>query len=255
MKIVRFIADGEDQARIGLLEEETVFETSGGIFGPYKKTGASFAADQVSFLAPCDPSKVVCVGLNYKDHAEESSSDLPEEPLLFLKPSSAVIGPGDDIVLPSNSRRIDFEAELAVVMGKRAKGVSQAESLEYVLGYTCLNDVSARDFQMKDGQWTRAKGHDTFCPMGPAIVTGLDPTDLAVQAVSNGEIKQDSRTSFLIFNVPHLIEYISRIMTLEPGDIIATGTPAGVGPLAAGDTIEIKVEGVGSLVNPVVAES
>jgi 2-keto-4-pentenoate hydratase/2-oxohepta-3-ene-1,7-dioic acid hydratase in catechol pathway len=254
MKIVRFRAQGEDQARIGLLEEGMVHETSGGIFGPYTKTGASFTANQVSFLAPCDPSKVVCVGLNYKDHAEESSSDLPEEPLLFLKPPSAVIGPGDDIILPSNSRRIDFEAELAVVMGQRAKGVSKAESLEYVLGYTCLNDVSARDFQMKDGQWTRAKGHDTFCPMGPAITTGLDPTDLAVQAVSNGEIKQDSRTSFLIFNVPHLIEYISRVMTLEPGDIIATGTPAGVGPLTAGDTIEIRIEGVGSLVNPVVAE-
>jgi len=255
MKIVRFKIHGEDQARIGLLEEETVSETSGSIFGPYTKTGAAFDANQVSFLAPCDPSKVVCVGLNYKDHAEESSSDLPEAPLLFLKPPSAVIGPGDNIVLPSNSRRIDFEAELAVVISKRAKGVSEAEALEYVLGYTCLNDVSARDFQMKDGQWTRAKGHDTFCPMGPAIATGLNPLDLAVQAVSNGEIKQDSRTSFLIFNVPYLIEYISRVMTLEPGDVIATGTPAGVGPLVAGDTIEIKVEGVGSLKNPVVAES
>jgi len=255
MEIVRFIVNGEDQARIGLLEGETVFETSGSVFGPYKKTDAEFAADQVSFLAPCDPSKVVCVGLNYRDHAEESNADLPQEPLLFLKPPSAVIGPGDNIVLPSNSQRIDFEAELAVVIAKRAKGVSKAEALEYVLGYTCLNDVSARDFQMKDGQWARAKGHDTFCPVGPSIVTDLDPLDLGVQAVSNGEIKQDSRTSYLIFDVPLLIEYISRVMTLEPGDIIATGTPAGVGPLTAGDTIEIKIEGVGSLINPVVAES
>lgn len=255
MKIVRFKASEAGKAGTGLWEGDTVSEISGDIFGPFEKTGKFYASDRITFLAPCQPSKVVCVGLNYKDHAEESSAELPEEPLLFLKPPSAVIDPEAGILLPANSRRVDFEAELAVVIGKRAKGVSREESLEYVLGYTGLNDVSARDFQMKDGQWTRAKGHDTFCPLGPAIATGLDPSDLGVQAWLNGELKQDSRTSFLIFKVPHLIEYISRIMTLEPGDVIATGTPSGVGQLTAGDKIEIRIEGVGSLVNPVRSES
>ena len=252
MKIVRFKPNGEDRARTGLWEDAAVYEVSGDIFGPYDKTGRSYPEDEVSILPPSRPSKVICVGLNYKDHAEESNADLPEEPLLFMKPPSAIIGPGEGIIPAANSSRVDFEAELAIVMGRQAKNAAKEQALDYVLGYTCLNDVSARDFQMKDGQWTRAKGFDTFCPLGPAISTGLDPSDLAVQGILNGEVKQDSRTSFLIFNVPHLIEYISAVMTLEPGDVIATGTPAGVGPLNSGDTIEIRIENVGSLVNPVV---
>ncbi|MBW2091536.1 MAG: fumarylacetoacetate hydrolase family protein, partial [Deltaproteobacteria bacterium] len=192
-----------------------------------------------------------CLGLNYKDHAAEFNSDLPEEPLLFLKPASSVIGPGAPIICPPQSKRVDYEAELAVVIGREANHVPASEALTYVLGYTCLNDVTARDLQQKDGQWTRAKGFDTFCPLGPAIETDLDPSNLTVEAWLNGERKQASSTVNLVFDVKYLIEYISAVMTLAPGDVIATGTPSGVGPLSEGDVIEIRVQGVGGLINPV----
>lgn len=235
-------------------EDGLYHEVTGDIFGPYGKTGRVFAANQVSLDPPCVPSKIVAVGVNYKDHADEMKHDLPGEPLLFMKATTSVIPDGEKIVCPDISRRVDYEAELAVVIGRKARRVSREEALDYVLGYTCLNDVTARDLQKKDGQWIRAKSFDTFCPLGPCIVTDLDPSDLAVESFVNGEPRQASRTSNLIFGVPALIEYITRAMTLLPGDVIATGTPSGVGPVKPGDKVEVRLEGIGSLINPVVGE-
>ncbi len=251
MRLIRFRPKGETGVRAGVVEQEKVIELAGDIFGPYKKTGRSFSQGQIILEAPCQPTKIVCLGLNYKDHAAEFNSDLPKEPLLFLKPASAIIGPGAPIICPPQSKRVDYEAELGVVIGQKANHISASEASNYVLGYTCLNDVTARDLQQKDGQWTRAKGFDTFCPLGPAIETDLDPSDLTVEAWLNGERKQASSTANLIFDVEYLLEYISGVMTLVPGDVIATGTPSGVGPLSAGDEIEIRVQGIGGLINPV----
>jgi 2-keto-4-pentenoate hydratase/2-oxohepta-3-ene-1,7-dioic acid hydratase in catechol pathway len=210
-----------------------------------------FPLEGVRFLAPCSPSKIVAVGLNYKDHAEELNLALPEEPLLFMKPSTSVIGPGDPIVLPPQSERVDYEAELGVVIGKTATKVSYEQARDHIMGYTCLNDVTARDLQQKDGQWTRAKGFDTFCPIGPWIVTNIEAGDLAISLLLNGEMKQKSRTSNLIFDVFRLVEFISHVMTLNPGDVIATGTTSGIGPMKPGDSVEVRIEGIGSLINPV----
>jgi len=251
MRLIQYRETEAGPVRAGLVEQDRVHELAGAVFDPPAKTGRSLALEDVTIEAPCAPGKIICVGLNYKDHIAETGAALPEAPVLFMKPPSAVIGPGETIVLPRSSRRVDYEAELAVVMGRTASRVKAAEALDCVLGYTCLNDVSARDFQQKDGQWTRAKGFYTFCPMGPAIETGLDPGGLKVQSWQNDELKQDSNTVHLIFNVPFLIEFISGIMRLDPGDVIATGTPSGVGPLKDGDRIEIRIDGIGGLVNPV----
>ncbi len=214
----------------------------------------SLPLTEVKLLAPVTPSKIVCVGRNYKDHAAELGNPMPTEPLLFLKAPSAVIGPCEEIRLPPDSNQVEHEGELGVVIGRKASGITQDEDpLEYVLGYTCLNDVTARDLQRKDVQFTRGKSFDTFCPAGPFVVAGLDPLDLQVEARVNGEVRQRGRTSQMAFPVPHLLRYISAVMTLEPGDLIATGTPAGVGPLRDGDTVEVEVEGVGVLRNPVRA--
>ena len=204
-------------------------------------------------LAPVVPSKIVCIGLNYKDHAAEQGKPLPAEPLIFLKPSSAIVNPGEAIELPEGVGRVDYESEVAVVIGRRATKVSEAEALSHVLGLTCMNDVTARDLQKKDGRYTRAKGFDTFAPLGPCITTGLSPDDLEVSGLLNGEVRQQSSTRELIFPVATLIAYISRIMTLLPGDIVSTGTPAGIGPLQAGDEFVVRVQGIGELRNPVVA--
>jgi 2-keto-4-pentenoate hydratase/2-oxohepta-3-ene-1,7-dioic acid hydratase in catechol pathway len=203
--------------------------------------------------APRPPSKIVCVGVNYRDHAKEFGKPIPKEPLLFLKPSSALIGSGEAIRLPppSVSRRVDYEGELAVVIGRRARNVSPTASGRYILGYTIMNDVTARDLQKKDGQWTRAKGFDTFAPLSSRIVAGVDPGDLEIETFVNGERRQHSRTSQLVFKVPRSVSYISRIMTLEPGDVISTGTPSGVGPLKRGDDVEVRIEKIGRLVNMV----
>ena len=203
-------------------------------------------------LAPVVPSKVVAIGLNYKDHAAERNKPLPPEPLMFIKPSTAVIGPGDAVRLPPGAGRIDHEAELGVVMGKRASHVPRERALEYVLGLTCINDVTARDLQTKDVQYTRAKGFDTFAPIGPCIAIGLDSTTLDVEGWVNGERRQASNTRQLIFSVPDIIAFVSSVMTLLPGDVIATGTPSGIGPLKSGDTVTIKVQGIGELSNPVI---
>jgi len=200
------------------------------------------------FLPPVRPEKIVCVGLNYIDHARELNMKIPEEPIIFLKPPSAVIGHEDTIELP-NVGRVDYEGELAVVIAKRCKNVSREEALEYVLGYTCFNDVTARDLQKKDGQWTRSKSFDTFAPLGPYVACFKDASNLIIKTIVNGKTVQDSTTSNLIFDVPTLIEFVSSIMTLRRGDIIATGTPAGVGPLERGDIVEIVIEKIGVLRN------
>jgi 2-keto-4-pentenoate hydratase/2-oxohepta-3-ene-1,7-dioic acid hydratase in catechol pathway len=225
----------------------------GDIFGEYAR-GEVIASTGHTLLAPVLPSKIVCVGLNYKDHAAEVNKPLPAEPLLFIKPSTSVIGPGEAIVLPDGVGRVDHEAEVAVVIGRRATRVTEAEAMAYVLGITCVNDVTARELQNKGAGYTRAKGFDTFAPVGPCIVQGLDVTALTglrVEGRVNGVRRQSSSTQQLIFPIPMLIAYISANMTLLPGDIISTGTPAGIGPLHAGDTVTITVEGVGELTNSV----
>jgi 2-keto-4-pentenoate hydratase/2-oxohepta-3-ene-1,7-dioic acid hydratase in catechol pathway len=202
-------------------------------------------------LAPIVPSKIVAIGLNYKDHAAEQKKPLPAEPMLFLKPSTAVIGPGDPIRLPGGVGRIDYESEIGVVIGKRAAGVPAERALEHVLGYTCVNDVTARELQGRGYQYSHVKGYDTFAPIGPAIAVGLDPTAIGVQGWQNGQMKQNSSTAQLIFSVADLIAYVSAIMTLLPGDIISTGTPSGIGPLCAGDVFTVRADGIGELTNPV----
>lgn len=235
----------------GLLEGEWVIPLQGTPPHHVRESQNRLRLHEVRLTAPCEPSKVVAVGLNYRDHAEETGHPIPEEPLLFIKPSTAVIGPGEPIRLPQASQRVDYEAELAVVIGKRAYCVPEEKALEHVWGYTCLNDVTARDLQAKDVQWTRSKSFDTFCPLGPWIVEGLDPSDLRVEGLLNGEIRQSSRTSNLIFPVPRLISFVSHIMTLLPGDVIATGTPSGIGPVNKGDRFQVRIEGIGVLENPV----
>jgi 2-keto-4-pentenoate hydratase/2-oxohepta-3-ene-1,7-dioic acid hydratase in catechol pathway len=207
-------------------------------------------------LPPCAPSKIVCVGRNYAEHAKEFNNPAPAEPMIFLKPPSSLIGSGGAIVLPKVSERVDYEGELGVVIGKRARNVKKADAANYILGYTCVNDVSARDLQRKDGQWARAKGYDTFCAVGPCIVPRdeVDLNKLRVRAFHNGEKKQDAPITDMLFDVNVIIEYVSAFMTLEPGDLIATGTPSGVGPLLPGSNIRIDIEGVGVLENTVIAE-
>jgi 2-keto-4-pentenoate hydratase/2-oxohepta-3-ene-1,7-dioic acid hydratase in catechol pathway len=208
----------------------------------------------VRLLPPVMPSKIVCVGLNYKDHAGEVGKALPAEPLLFIKPASAVIGPGDPIRIPPGVGRVDHEAELGIVIGRRAHRVAGKHAWDYVGGLICVNDVTARDLQKKESQYTRCKGFDTFAPIGPCIATGLNGDPRSVEGFVNGQRRQSSSTRHLIFPIEHLIEFITFVMTLEPGDIVSTGTPEGIGPLAAGDTVTVRVEGVGELTNPVIAE-
>ena len=237
-----------------VVEENKVWRlVEGDIFGEYQ-TGDQITANGHKLLAPIVPSKIVGVGLNYKDHAAEQNKPLPDEPLIFLKPSSAIIGPGEAIVLPEGIGRVDHEAELGVVIGSQAWQVSEEDAPKYVFGLTCVNDVSARVLQAKDGQFTRAKGFDTFAPLGPCIATGIPydtPDGISVEGWVNGTCRQQSSTRELIFGINKLIEFITAVMTLMPGDIISTGTPAGVAPLQPGDSVTIKVGGVGELTNPV----
>jgi 2-keto-4-pentenoate hydratase/2-oxohepta-3-ene-1,7-dioic acid hydratase in catechol pathway len=224
----------------------------GDVFGALQD-GEEISAEGLTLLPPVLPSKLVCVGLNYKDHAAEQGKPLPAEPLLFLKPSTSVIGPGEAIRAPSWAGRIDHEAELGVVIGRRAFQVKANQAYDHILGLTCVNDVTARDLQKKDGQYTRAKGFDTFAAIGPCVALGLDGRDLQVRGYVNGGLRQDSRSRELIFTIPELVEFISAIMTLLPGDIISTGTPSGIGPIRPGDSVTIHVEGIGALTNPVLA--
>lgn len=250
MKIVRFKAGGK--TRYGALEGPRVVEYSGTPFGAFKRGRRKFALKQVVLLAPVVPSKIVAVGLNYRDHAQEVNLPVPEEPILFLKPPTAVVGPDDPIVYPSGSERVDYEAELGIVIKKRCRHTPPERAREYVLGYTCVNDVTARDLQRKDGQWTRAKSFDTFCPVGPCIATDIDPNAVGVEAYLNEERVQASNTKQFIFPAEEVVARVSRVMTLLPGDLIATGTPSGIGPMRPGDRIEVRIEGIGSLRNQVV---
>jgi len=216
---------------------------------------ADIPLNALRLLAPVEPSKIVCIGRNYREHAKELNHPVPTEPLFFLKPPSSVIGPGDEIRRPNAlSQRVDYEGELGVVIGRRCYRLRESDDVRaYILGYTCVNDVTARDLQEKDGQWTRAKGFDTFCPVGPVVAENLDPwKGVRVESRVNGQVRQNGTTADFLFPLDLLIRFISQVMTLEPGDLIATGTPAGVGPLRPGDTVEVSVEGVGTLTNSVV---
>jgi 2-keto-4-pentenoate hydratase/2-oxohepta-3-ene-1,7-dioic acid hydratase in catechol pathway len=257
-RIYRVVQDGETFFAVdrgGECRRATLLVPDDGIFGGYER-GAPVRGGlaAVKVLAPVTPSKIVCVGLNYTDHAAETGKALPAEPLIFIKPSTAVIGPGDPIRLPPGVGRVDHEAELGVVMGRRSHRVPRARAWESVLGVTCVNDVTARDLQKKDSQYTRAKGFDTFAPIGPCVATGFRGGARSVEGWVNDERRQSSSTSHLIFPIDHLIEFITFVMTLEPGDIISTGTPEGIGPIVAGDTVCVKVDGVGELMNPVEDE-
>lgn len=252
MKIVRFTFGNSDPA-YGIIQDDIVYILH---HDPYQglMPGRQIAPlDQVKLLAPCLPTKVVAVGLNYASHAAELKSELPKEPIIFFKPPSSVIGPGEPIIMPPQSSQVDYEAELVVVIGRRGRNIPIDSASGHILGYTCGNDVTARDFQRTDKLWTRAKGFDTFCVLGPWIETKLDVSSLQVMAKLNGEIRQNGNTQDLVFNIPALVSFISGIMTLECGDVIMTGTPAGIGPLKHGDSIEISVEGIGVLRNPVTA--
>lgn len=220
-------------------------------FGQPNYTGKRFSLADVRLLAPILPSKVIAIGRNYAEHAAEFGNEVPQSPMMFLKPSTSVIGPNAAIKLPAASQRVDFEGELAVVIGQPIRNVKAAQAPASILGYTIANDVSARDLQKADGQWGRAKGFDTFCPLGPWIETAVDASDLAIRTEVDGELKQDSRTSLLIHKIPELVEFVSGVMTLLPGDVILTGTPAGVGQITDGQTVSITIEGIGTLTNPV----
>ena len=256
MKILRYEADGD--ARYGILEEDdSIRQLVGSPFGDFAAGDEVAQLDQVRVLAPVAPDKVIGVGLNYKDHIEESGKEPPAFPMLFMKPSTAVIGPEEPIVYPPEGERVDYEVELVAVIGREARRVSERGALDYVLGYTCGNDVSARNIQLPEmamGTLLIGKGFDTFCPLGPVIATGLDPTNIEVMTRLNGEERQRANTSNLLFSVANLVSYISQAITLEPGDVILTGTPEGVGPMQPGDVCEIEIDGVGVLRNSVVGE-
>ena len=250
MRIFRF--SYRNKIRWGILREENLYPVCGSIFEDFRVEEKGIPIGSVRLLAPVVPSKIVAVGVNYRDHAQEMGRPMPEEPLLFLKPSSAVIGPGEKIVYPGVSSRVDYEGELAVVIKREARQLAENSDISlFVLGYTCFNDVTARDLQRKDGQFTRAKSFDTFAPIGPCIATDVDPTRLRIKTFLNGKLRQSATTRNMIFPIPYLIRFISQIMTLYPGDVITTGTPAGVGPMQPGDRVDIQIEGIGTLSNTV----
>jgi 2-keto-4-pentenoate hydratase/2-oxohepta-3-ene-1,7-dioic acid hydratase in catechol pathway len=253
MRIARYEYEG--RARYGLVDPEggKVREIAGDPFVRVETTGDARRLEEVRLLAPVVPGKIVAVGLNYKDHARELGMEIPEEPMLFLKAPSALIGPGGEIVYPPQSQRVDYEAELAVVIGRVAKNVKEKDAAAYILGYTCINDVTARDLQRKDVQFARSKGFDTFAPLGPWIVTDFEPTEAPVRCLVNGEVRQDGNTREMIASVYRVVEYISSNMTLFPGDVIATGTPPGVGSLRVGDVVTVEVGGIGAITNRVIA--
>jgi 2-keto-4-pentenoate hydratase/2-oxohepta-3-ene-1,7-dioic acid hydratase in catechol pathway len=259
MKFCRFLRPSDGEARqaelaYGILNDNGIREISGVPWGQWSEGNRLLRLKDVRLLAPCEPGKIVCVGRNYAAHAAELGNPMPKEPLIFLKPSSSIIGPREAIVLPQYSNRVEHEGELAVVIGKKCAHLpDDADALSFVLGFTCLNDVTARDLQKADGQFTRAKGFDTFCPVGPCIETQLDVRDVLVECRVNGEVRQSGSTALMAYPVAFLVRWISRMMTLFPGDLIATGTPAGVGPLNDNDVVEVSAAGVGVLRNPVQA--
>ncbi|HOP00900.1 MAG TPA: fumarylacetoacetate hydrolase family protein [Flexilinea sp.] len=255
MKFIRYIQDNKPEVKIGWIYEDMVGGIEGDMFSDYRRLEATLPIDRVKLLAPLIPGKIVAVGWNYQDHVKEFDRPVPEYPTIFLKPPSAVIGTGDGIVLPPTSERVEHECELALVIGKKAKMVLPEEAFSYILGYTVANDVTARDLQKKDDTWTRSKGYDTFCPLGPWIETDFEPADAMLTCRVNSELRQMASTRDMVFSIPAIIAYISSIMTLNPGDVILTGTPAGTSPLKEGDILETQIEGIGRLVNPVVKQT
>jgi 2-keto-4-pentenoate hydratase/2-oxohepta-3-ene-1,7-dioic acid hydratase in catechol pathway len=253
MRIVRFQVNDEPP-KYGWLHDDQVGVIEGDLFGKYRRRPAKTPLAEVRLLAPCQPSKIVCVGRNYVDHARELGNEVPKVPLIFLKPPSAVIAAEAAIRLPPQSSQVEHEAELVTVIGKRGRNVTAEQAKKVVFGYTVGNDVTARDLQKIDDQWTRAKGFDTFCPFGPWIDTDFDPSDAVLTCRVNGQMRQMASTRDMVFNVPTLVAYITSVMTLEPGDLIFTGTPAGVGQLRDGDSVEVEIDGLGRISNPVQAE-
>lgn len=249
-RIVRF--EHEGAAQWGLVTDGGIQALPQGPYGDLAASGPVFTEGSVKLLAPVQPGKLICVGLNYTLHAKESNMEIPQEPMIFMVSPQAVVGPDAPIVLDNAEDRIDYEAEIAIVIGKRCRKVAAADAASVVLGYTCANDVSNRVQQTKDKQFSRAKSWDSYKPIGPWIVTDVQPDNLAIRLRQNGELRQDSSTSDMIFSVGQIIEFLSEVMTLEPGDVIITGTPSGVGPMKAGDRIEVEIEGIGTLSNPVI---
>lgn len=251
MRIYRF--KHKNKSSWGVLKEENLFPVEGSIFRAFRIKEKGIPISEVVILPPVKPSKIVAVGRNYQSHANEMENPIPEEPLIFLKPPSAVVGHNEIIIYPRMAKRVDYEGELALVIKRKAGLLGDSDRVEdYILGYTCFNDVTARDLQQKDGQFTRAKSFDTFAAVGPCIATDIDPSRLRLKTFLNGKLKQSSSTGNLIFPVPYLVRFISRIMTLCPGDIITTGTPAGVGPMSPGDRVDVQVDGIGTLSNTVM---
>lgn len=252
MRVVRYeLSEGKSKPKYGWLLEDKVGEISGNIFGRYKRNEVQTALADVKLLAPTEPSKIVCVGRNYVEHAKELGNEVPKVPLIFLKPPSSIIPNGGTVILPPQSSQVEHEAELVVVIGKRGRNITAEQAKRHIFGYTIGNDITARDLQKTDGQWTRAKGFDTFCSFGPWIDTEFDPADAVITCRVNGQMRQMASTRDMVFNVGTLIAYISSVMTLEPGDLIFTGTPAGVGELRNGDEVLVEIEGLGVLKNPV----
>jgi len=254
MQIVRY-KTATGNVEFGWVYEGKVGSIEGSPFTEYRRQVAEIPIEEVQLLPPVLPSKIICVGRNYVSHAEEHNAEVPQIPLLFLKPPSAVIGPQEEITLPPQSQRVDHEAELVVVIGKRGRWIQTDEAFDFVLGYTIGNDVTARDLQRRDGQWTRGKGFDTFCPIGPWVETEFDPADALISCHVNGEMRQMASTRDMVFSVRQLITFASSVMTLEPGDLLFSGTPAGVSPLAPGDAVMVSIEGIGELTNHVISEA
>lgn len=253
MRIVRY-QNKEEAPKYGWLLEDKIGDIEGNLFGRYRRKDVKIPLADVKLTTPCQPSKIVCVGRNYVDHARELGNEVPKVPLIFLKPPSSIIASGESIILPPQSKQVEHEGELVFVIGKRARNVTAEDAKKYILGYTIGNDVTARDLQKTDGQWTRAKGFDTFCIFGPWIDTDFDPSDAVLTCRVNGQMRQMASTRDMVFSVGTLVAYISSIMTLEPGDIIFTGTPAGVGELRSGDRVDVEIDGLGRISNPVKAE-
>ncbi len=247
MKYLRFLQD--EKEFFGVIKGDKVQKISGDIYGDFEVTGETLDLEGLTLLAPSKPTKVVCVGKNYYDHAKEMNSEVPKEPCLFIKPTTSILDPNGNIIYPEISNRVDYEGELALIIKKKCKNVSESEAMDYVSGYTCLNDVTARDIQASDGQWTRGKGIDTFCPFGPIVTDEINPNNVMIETRLNGVIKQKSNTSNFMFDIATVISFVSKAFTLLPGDVITTGTPAGIGPMNVGDVVEVEIEGIGILKN------
>ncbi|MDP3058580.1 MAG: fumarylacetoacetate hydrolase family protein [bacterium] len=248
-QFVRFAKGGQNF--YGRIEGDEVIVLQGNIFEDYIETKTTYSLTNIHPVTPCSPKTIVCVGLNYRLHAAELHMELPKIPIIFLKPTTTLLAPFGEIKYWPMVNQLDYEGELAIIIGKKCHQVKECEALNYVFGYSIANDITARDLQRQDGQWTRAKSFDTFLPLGPFITTGIDPSDLKIETYLNGQVKQSSQTSDMIFSVPYIVSFISQIMTLHPGDVIITGTPSGIGPMEIGDEVEVRIEGLGNLINKV----